>query len=292
MKEISASVPQHLLMDDKAPPVKAKNALGKDDFMKLLMTQLTHQDPLKPMEHQEFSAQLAQFGSLEQLQNIDKGIQGLQGGAGNEAKLSALSMIGKKVQTVGNEVQLVQGQPVSLKYQPKDGLTPIKAAVYAENGGTLIREIPIDARAEGAEITWDGKDAEGKEMSAGRYTFRVQGVDKTGQSSEMGTELSGKVTGVDMEGKDTVLLVQTPNGSSRVDMAKVKHVTIDDDSSKAATQKVAPGEKDGKIKSGPLQSKVTPEKIAQLVENESEAESTEESDVTSRLWHGMPSQFR
>ncbi len=302
MKEISATVPQHLMLDDKAPPTKAKNSLGKDDFMKLLMTQLTHQDPMKPMDHEQFSAQLAQFGSLEQLQNIGKGIEGLKGGIGDGAKLSALTLIGKKVQTIGNEVQLVEGQSVSLKYQPKDGLTPIKASVYGENGSKLVREISIDARKEGAEIVWDGKDTEGKTLPAGNYTFRVQGTDKQGQSAEMGTELSGRVTGVDMEGADTVLLVQTPSGSTRVDMAKIRNVSVDDTSSvpaavPATVPKVAANEKSDKLKV-PIQKSIPSavEENAEVVGAKEVEETGDEPDPfsersASRTWNGVPSHF-
>lgn len=292
MKEISATVPQHLMLDEKAPPTKVKNALGKDDFMKLLMTQLTHQDPLNPMDHKEFSAQLAQFGSLEQLQNIQKGIEGLQGGSKDEAKLSALSMIGKKVQTVGNEVQLVEGQDVSLKFQPKDGLTPIKASVYAENGSKLVKEISIDSRKDGTEIVWDGKDSEGKALPAGSYTFRVQGTDKQGQSAEMGTELSGRVTGVDMEGKDTVLLVQTGKGSTRIEMSKVRNVSVDDTPpAQAAVPKVAANEKNDKIKDVPVQIANPSEVEVKQAESEREDSDPFLERTASRTWNGIPSHF-
>ena len=63
------------------------NELGKDEFLKLLVTQLQHQDPLAPMEDKDFIAQMAQFTSLEQMKNMNNAVQVTQ----------ATSYIGKQV---------------------------------------------------------------------------------------------------------------------------------------------------------------------------------------------------
>lgn len=70
------------------------NSLGMEDFLKILLTQLTYQDPLKPMDNQEFMAQMAQFTSLEQTQQLNSKIETL---ITNQASLQSVGLIGRTV---------------------------------------------------------------------------------------------------------------------------------------------------------------------------------------------------
>jgi flagellar basal-body rod modification protein FlgD len=70
------------------------NSLKMEDFMKILLTQLTYQDPLKPMDNQEFMAQMAQFTSLEQTQQLNEKMSLL---VANQAALQSVGLIGRTV---------------------------------------------------------------------------------------------------------------------------------------------------------------------------------------------------
>ncbi|MBR33484.1 MAG: hypothetical protein CMN77_19450 [Spirochaetaceae bacterium] len=89
-------------------------SLGKEDFLKLLVTQLTHQDPTKPQTDQEFIAQMAQFSSLEQMQNVSKNLSKL-------SERQSANLVGKFI--VGKD--FVTGQEV----------TGVAAAIFYDGSG-------------------------------------------------------------------------------------------------------------------------------------------------------------
>ncbi|ULA68855.1 MAG: hypothetical protein LZF62_380043 [Nitrospira sp.] len=68
--DISQMITQKTSTDTSTPTTDGPKPLGKDDFLKLLVTQLQHQDPLKPLENEAFIAQTAQFSQLEQMSKL------------------------------------------------------------------------------------------------------------------------------------------------------------------------------------------------------------------------------
>ena len=73
------------------------SSLGKDDFLKILITQLQNQDPTAPMDDKEFIAQMAQFSSLEQMQNMTKAMGDLLSSQQETQLMSYTSFVGKEV---------------------------------------------------------------------------------------------------------------------------------------------------------------------------------------------------
>jgi flagellar basal-body rod modification protein FlgD len=78
------------------PPTR--NQLGKDDFLKLLVAQLQHQDPGNPMDSSQFMGQLAQFSALEQMTNVATAVDGLK---------QSMSL-GQSVELIGKQLQWVR----------------------------------------------------------------------------------------------------------------------------------------------------------------------------------------
>lgn len=86
--------------------VNAAASLGKDDFLKLLITQLQYQDPMQPMEDKDFIAQMAQFNSLEAMQNLNTTMSG----QADFAKLTeASTLIGRNVSIKNKDDSVVTG---------------------------------------------------------------------------------------------------------------------------------------------------------------------------------------
>ena len=78
-------------------PASAQQPLGKEDFLKLLVAQLSAQDPLNPMDSREFTAQLAQFSALEQMTNVNSTLEELVTAQQAMGNSSMISLIGKLV---------------------------------------------------------------------------------------------------------------------------------------------------------------------------------------------------
>lgn len=107
--------------EDKKEEVQANKPngmLGKDAFLKLLITQLRNQDPLSPMEDKEFIAQMAQFSTLEQMQELNKNFQATQTemldvlDKLNENQVLGSVQIIKELMNIRKAIEAYTGEPI------------------------------------------------------------------------------------------------------------------------------------------------------------------------------------
>lgn len=169
--------------------------LGRDAFLRLLVAQLQHQDPLNPMESSEFTAQLAQFSSLEQLFSINDKLEVIKESKNERIPENLLDYIGKEVKSAENNITVYNGKSSQGSYTlaaPADVIINI-----FDSQGSEIRTIYKQNQDPGEyNFYFDGKDSNGYPVPDGDYTFNAQAVDNQGFPVVVDSGLSGKVTAV------------------------------------------------------------------------------------------------
>ncbi len=164
--------------------VNPKSILGKDDFLKLLLTELSYQDPTSPMDTEKILSQTSQLATLEAQQNTNKVMTELAERFKAEQSMSAISAIGRTAR-LSNEIEAKPDAQNSFDLyfakEVKSGEIQIK-----DQDGNVVRTITIDPKPAGVHtFTWDGKDAEGKAIEAGKYSITANYIGTDNQSYEV-----------------------------------------------------------------------------------------------------------
>jgi len=141
VSEVSNQKTIQEIIESSSKKTETRNTgeLGKDDFLKLLVTQLRYQDPLEPMEDKEFISQMAQFSSLEQMQNLNTSF----------SSVKAFSLIGKRItasitdESTG-ELKIVEGDVTAVKISG--------GKVFAVVNG---QDVPVDSVTNVTESYWN-----------------------------------------------------------------------------------------------------------------------------------------
>jgi flagellar basal-body rod modification protein FlgD len=188
-----------------------KSILSKDDFLKLLITQLNYQDPLSSIQSSEFASQLAQFSTVEQLYNINSNIlKSIDASyATNRSITNALvsNLIGKSVAVYGDALYLNPAQGASFGYELKGDAKEVEIRIY-DASGNVIRSFKLGEKKKGRyDFVWDGKDSSGRDLPAGTYTIKVSASDKDGKEVAVDTYIFGVVEGVRYKQDGAVILI-------------------------------------------------------------------------------------
>jgi len=188
-------------------------------FLSLLTTQLKNQDPLSPLDSNQFTQQLVQMSGVEAQLNTNNLLQTVANNTSNGVS-TAVGLIGKNVKAVSSTANLANGQ-AQWTYNLPTGATDVKLEVVDSTGKVVHAEAPSDLSAGDHNLTWNGKDLNGAKLADGTYSLRVTATDASGAALDAVTYVQGLVTAVEQQNGNTLITV----GGSQVPWNSVVSIT-------------------------------------------------------------------
>lgn len=200
-------------------------AANFDTFLQILTTQLKNQNPLEPLDTNQFTQQLVQFTGVEQqlqtndyLKELVLGTQAAETAAIN-ASNQAVNMIGKTVVAMSDSIALADGE-ASWTYTAS-AAAPETTVTIRNSRGEVVFSEELALSAGQNTYEWDGKDQSGLDYPDGTYSISFDARDASGNAVSILTQVKGVVDTVDLTGDQPVMIV---NGS-RVLLGSVLSVT-------------------------------------------------------------------
>ncbi|MBC8204195.1 flagellar hook assembly protein FlgD [bacterium] len=200
--------------------------MGQDQFLKMLVVQMSYQDPMNPMDSQQFASQLAQFTSVEQLLSINENL---------EASLSAQLMLNQSISNtmaaglIGNEakalntiVNLEDDAASPIQYELAGNADSVQLEIYDSDGNLVYSEILGAQLAGEHEFQWNGNNSTGASMPDDTYTFSVTAETNSGYNIAVEQFIEGLITGVNYELGQALLTI----GNVQVSLADVMELNM------------------------------------------------------------------
>jgi len=158
------------------PPEKeARDNLGQEDFLTLMISQFQNQDPFEPMDNGEFLGQLAQFSTVNGISSLNTAFGGLAGSMQDNQALQAAGLVGHRVLAVTDVGTLTDGASLKGGLELETSAGNVQVDI-TNRSGELVQRLNLGQQPPGmVRFTWDGVDSSGKRADSGEYqvTARV-----------------------------------------------------------------------------------------------------------------------
>ena len=188
-----------------------------DTFLSILTTQLKNQNPLDPLDTNQFTQQLVQFTGVEQQLKTNQFLEAMMLSTQNSGQSDVVNYIGKVISASGTKGELVNG--AAAWNFALDEASTINVTVKDAKGNVVFTKEGKVAAGESV-FNWDGVDNNGKLQPDGTYSIAISAKNTDGKVINAKTDMVGEVTGVDFTGTEPVLLI----GSARVNLSAVNAV--------------------------------------------------------------------
>jgi len=186
-------------------------------FLQLLTTQLQNQNPLDPLDTNQFTQQLVQFAQVEQQLKSNDQLATLISVQQSMQTTQALGYVGHIVAIEGKTTTLVNG----MAGWSFNATKPSTATINIQNAaGSTVYTGTFSLQAGTQNFVWDGKDNNGNTMPDGEYTLSITATDANGHTTAVSTEIQGVVDSVDVSKTPPMLNV----GGKDYTIDKIKRV--------------------------------------------------------------------
>jgi len=196
---------------------RASIANNFDTFLLLLTTQLKNQNPLDPLDTNQFTQQLVQFAGVEQQIRSNESLEALVNLNKTSQLSTATSYLGATVTADGATTALKSGVATWYVTAPRAASATINIS-DATGNVVYTHETTLEAGTNG--FSWDGKKSDGSVAPEGQYTIKINAKDASAQSVTISTQFSGVVDAVDLSGSEPLLMV----GTALLSLDKIKAV--------------------------------------------------------------------
>jgi len=187
------------------------------EFLKLLTTQLKNQDPLSPLDTNQFTQQLVAFASVEQQLKTNTDLDKLVMLNKTSQATAALGFVGSQVTADGSTTQLKNGLAAWNITSPRPAAASV--SIVDQNGNTVwTGQQTLDTGTQ--SYSWNGRTSTGAIAPDGLYTIQITAQDAAAQSVAVSTQYTGTVTGVDLSGSQPLLQV----GSSYLTISQIRSI--------------------------------------------------------------------
>lgn len=209
--------------DTASSSATQKQSLGQDEFLKLLTTQLTHQDPTKPMDNTAFLGQMAQFSTVSGIQDLQASFKDFASSISSDQALQAAGLVGRHVSAPSSEALLSAGGSVNGDFEMPSSSANVKVKISDPSTGDTIRELDLGSQAAGTvAFEWDGKDGNGNLANPGLYKVEAS-ASIDGANTVLATNIDSQVQSVTMSNGSSGLQVNLL-GLGPVKFSQVKQI--------------------------------------------------------------------
>ena len=160
---------------------EAVKKLGKDEFFKIMINQIQHQDPMKPYDNEQMAAQMAQFTALEQMVNVNQNLEKLTQAQTAQHGLGAAHLIGKYVTGDSSRVLHTEGRYTDLNFELPADAAKVSIALVNDRGEKVRELDAYDLKKGATRISWDGKRSNAMIAPSGQYLMQITAETANGQ---------------------------------------------------------------------------------------------------------------